>query len=169
MSDDIRYQQKCYYASPKYCASFWGKFIFIYQGKGSLRATLKSLCLEGCPQAIEIPFQAVKSIGLGRFSVWSKPFGLSYLIVRYMQDGEPRAINLIPCTSARDPTWETSKLVASWYETLGRVEELTNRMEPPQFDQASLHSFTRGLAVKAVLLIIPLAVLVLIAWLINRS
>src|SRR5262245_49226453 len=81
MADDVRYQRKCFYASPEYSASFWGKFIYIYQGRGSLRLTANSLCLEDCPQSIEIPFHAVKSIRLDHFSSWAKPFGLSRLTV----------------------------------------------------------------------------------------
>ena len=33
MADDVRYQRKCFYASPEYAESFLGKFVYIYQGK----------------------------------------------------------------------------------------------------------------------------------------
>jgi hypothetical protein len=134
MADDIRFQRKCYYASARYSASFWGKYVWLYQGKGSLRLTKAALFLEGRSRELEIPLHAIKSIGLGRFSTLSKPFGLSYLIVRYTQDGEPEVLHLVPYESALNPTWTTSKLVDSWHETLGRVETLANRVEPRPFD-----------------------------------
>ena len=162
MSDELRYQPSCYYASTAYSESFWGKFIYIYQGKGSLRLTTNSLCLEGCPRAVAIPFQAIKSIRLGRFSSWAKPFGLSRLTVRYTQEGEPRAIHLVPHVSAFDPTTVTSELVASWHETLGRVEELTDRVQSPQFEPEPSPPFVTGFLL-TVCLIAPV-VLGLIVW-----
>jgi len=147
MTDDIRYQPKCFFASREYSSSFWGRFIYLYQGKGSLRLTRHSLCLEDCPQGVEIPFKDIKSIGLSRFSTWSKPLGLSRLVVNYFHDDEPRTLHLVPFESIWDPTPKTSRLVSSWHETLGNVEELTNRVEPPQFDPSASESTTAGLYV----------------------
>ena len=79
--NDERHEQKCFYASPEYSASFWGKNIWLYQGKGTLRLTAHSLRLDTGPGSLEIPFHQIKSIGLGRFSVWAKPGGLDYLTV----------------------------------------------------------------------------------------
>jgi hypothetical protein len=134
MSRENRWQRKCYFASAEYAESFWGKFVYIYQGKGGLRLTTDGLSLEAGPRSLEIPFDAIKSIGLGRFSSWAKPAGLEHLIVRYGRDGEFETIYLVPHESAFDPTWTTSELVESWFRTLEGVEELSGRIEPPQFD-----------------------------------
>lgn len=168
MADDIRYQRKCYYASPEYSASFWGKFIYLYQGHGGLRLTTDSLCLEACTQAVEIPFHAIKSIGIGRFSTWAKPFGLSYLTVSYSRDGEPRMIHLVPCRSVLDLTWVTSDLVASWHETLGNVEELTNRVQPAQFEPDTPRSVRIGVIVLAIVPALLVLIGSVIFWLRSR-
>ncbi len=132
MSSDVRYQRKCYYAKPEYASSFWGKFGYIYQGKGSLRLTADSLCLDGCGDDFQAPFHTIKSVGLGQFSTWAKPLGLSRLIVTYLRDGEAQTIYLVPYESIFDSTPATSKLVESWYDSLTRVEALSGRIEPPE-------------------------------------
>lgn len=134
MTDDRRYQRKCVYAEAKYANSFYGKYIFLYQGEGGLRLTAHSLRLEDCPHAVEIPFEAIKSIRLGWFSWWSKPLGSSRLEVSYIQDGELRGIDLVPYECSWDSNRDTSALVASWHETLGQVEELAERVEPSSFE-----------------------------------
>jgi hypothetical protein len=134
MSPEIRSQGKCYYASEAYSESFWGKFGYLYEGKGRLRLSTDGLSLEIGLGELSIPFDSIKGIGLGRFSSWSKPFGLDYLIVRYHQQDDLRTIHLIPFESAFDPTWTTSELVWSWYKTLGQIDELAGRIEPPQFE-----------------------------------
>ncbi len=100
---------------------------------------------------MEIPFHAIKSIGIGRFSSWAKPFGLTHLTVSYARDGEPRTINLVPCRSVLDPTWITSELVASWHETLGNVEALTNRVQPAQFEPEPPRSVRNGVIALAII------------------
>ncbi len=163
--NDERHEQKCFYASPEYSASFWGKNIWLYQGKGTLRLTAHSLRLDTGPGSLEIPFHQIKSIGLGRFSVWAKPGGLDYLTVRYEQDGELKGINLVPYVSVWDPTWNTCKHVAHWYEKLRGVEELTGRLEPPQFDPAVPYSKERRLSVTALLFVGSLMAGAVFAWL----
>ena len=168
MSDDIRYQRKCYYASSNYSESFWGKFIYLYQGKGSLRLTTHAICLEGGPGAVEIPFTAIKSIRLGRFSSWSKPLGLSRLTVSYTQDGQSKTTHLIPYESNLDSTMATSELVASWHETLSGVEKLTNRVEPPHF-QPEPASIWGKVVLVSLYLVCPLVAFGVVMWFINVS
>ena len=160
MSDELRFQRKCFYASSNYAESFWGKYIYIYQGKGSLHLKSNSLCLEDCPQAIEIPFEEVNSVTMDRFSSWAKPLGLSRLTVNYLRDGEPRTVHLVPYESVFDSTEVTSSLVASWHETLRHVETLTNRVQLPQFEPEPQRSpaLLNGLVVAGAL-ILPLVVL----------
>ena len=134
MSQEIRSQRKCLYASAEYAASFWGKYCYIYQGKGSLRLTNEGLSLRSPSQELAIPFESIKSIGLDRFSSWTKPLGLENLTIRFERNGGLETIHLVPFESALDPTWMTSELVESWFQTLGEVEQLTGRIEPPTFE-----------------------------------
>mgnify|MGYP001095839185 CR=1 FL=1 len=171
MAEDIRYQRKCFYASAAYSESFWGKFIYIYQGEGSLRLTADSLLLQGRRQAVEIPFRAVRSIGLSRFSSWAKPLGLTRLDVSYVRDGLLTKLHLVPYESVWDSTQATSELVASWHETLGGIEELANRVEPPAFDPAAPSSTEkRNIVARFPFFLFSLAaiIMLLIGWLFAR-
>lgn len=163
MSEDLRYQRKCYYASSAYSESFWGKFIYIYQGKGHLHLTKTSLSLERSPENIEIPLSAIEDIRLDRFSSWAKPLGLSRLTVSYTQGSELTTIHLVPHESPFDPTTITSKLVASLYETLRGVKSLANRMQSAPFEPEPSPSFGKG-TVYAVCFVIPFAVAGLLIW-----
>lgn len=156
MSDDVRYQRKCYYASSDYSESFWGKFVYIYQGTGGLRLTTKAIALEGCPGAVTIPFEDVDDIQISRFSPWAKPMGLSRLSVAYTHAGESKLIHLVPHESLLDPTAVTSEIVASWFETLRGVAKLSHRVRPSQLDPVPSNPYGKGFAVAALLL--PLAI-----------
>jgi hypothetical protein len=130
MSQEIRHQPKCYYASAEYAESFRGKYIWIYEDWGGLRLTTEGLTLSTRAGEADIPFGSIKGIALGQFSSLSKPVRLARLTIRYHRDDELRTIHLVPFESALRPVWTTSKLVESWYETLQNVEELTGRFEP---------------------------------------
>ena len=155
MSSDVRYQRKCYFATPEYSSTLWGKFGYIYQGKGSLRLTTDSLCLDGCSHAFEAPFHTIKSVGLSRFSTWAKPLGLSRLSVTYVQDGEAHTIFLIPFESVFDSTIVTSKLVESWFDSLRKLDVLSNRIEPPQVAPRPALSLVFALTFFALVIVIP--------------
>ena len=163
MPDDLRFQPKCYYASSDYSKSFWGKYIYIYQGKGSLHLKTDSLCLENCSQPVEIPFHAIESICLSRFSSWAKPLGLSRLTVTYVQEGESKTIHLVPYESAFDPTTVTSEITASWHQTLGHVQALTDRVQSSEVQPDVSPSFVMGWLASMVL-ILPVAVAVFLFW-----
>ena len=131
MTSVTRSQPRCYYSTPEYSGSFWGKYVWIYKGQGRLQLTADSLTLEGRRSRLAIPLTAIKSVGLESFPIWVKPFGLSRLVVQYRDDEEDRTILLIPYESNLAPTWVTSRLVASWIDTLGKVPELAGRVHSP--------------------------------------
>jgi len=127
----LRSQPRCYYLTQAHADSFWGKYFYLYEGRGNLILTAHSLLLMGTAPDFEIPLDSIKGVQIGTFSRVSKPFPLARLTVDYVQDEEVHRVYLIPHESAFDPTWETSKLVASWLETLRGVEGLAGRVGPP--------------------------------------
>ncbi len=154
---ELRQESSCYYSSPQYQASFWGQFVYIYEGRGILHVNSQGLRLVQKFQTLNIPFKDIKSVGLRPFSRWSKPAGLTYLVIKYATEwDEASEIHLIPFTSPLSPTWTTSLIAKSWYETLRDQEELQGRIEPPQLDPAPV-SFWKGLAFTAVCFVIPCA------------
>ena len=160
-----RFQPKCYFLTPEFARSFWGKFIWIYQGSGSLRLTAESLELVGRSRRLEIPLTAIKAVGLEEFSRWSKPFGLSRLVVQYRDGEEDRAICLVPFQSNLAPTWVTSRLVEDWLGTLGRVDLLADRVQPPSPrspPRPTIGSFTILLAIGIGLVLLAVGIVSLL-------
>jgi hypothetical protein len=149
MSQEIRHQRKCYYASGEYAESAWGQFVWIYEDWGGLRLTTEGLTLSTRSGELDIPFEAIKGIALGRFASWSKPVRLARLTIRYRRDDDLRTIHLVPFESMFHPVWTTSKLVESWYDTLQQVEELTGRFEPPMKEPAKPRLIAMSVAAAA--------------------
>ncbi|MDO9129608.1 MAG: hypothetical protein Q7U34_07060 [Anaerolineales bacterium] len=145
MTEVTKVQPKCYYTTPEYASSFWGKYIYIYKGQGRLQLTSESLVFESKSLSFDIPHRAISSISAGLFSRWAKPFGLTYISLQYLQDGKDKTIFLIPAESVFAPTWKTSKVIEDWIAALGQVGELSNRIKlplpkvkPPTFAQMAL-------------------------------
>lgn len=132
---EIRQETTCYYSSPRHQGSIWGRFFYIHEGRGILQANSEGLKLIRDSGTLKLPFKNIKSVGLGLFSRFAKPAGLMYLDLKYTtEDGDFAEIHLVPFKSMFDPTWATSQMVQSWYETLRDQEELQGRIEPPTFD-----------------------------------
>lgn len=130
MGEIIRSQPSCYYATPEHLSSVWGRYAYIYSGKGMLILTDETLALRGKALELDIPLKSIKGIGVETYSSWAKPMGLARLAVHYHRDDWTDTIYLIPAESPLAPTWETSKLVEDWYGTLSTVDALAGRMEP---------------------------------------
>ena len=153
---ELRQETSCYYSSPRHQNTFWGRFFYIYEGRGLLNANSEGLRLIRDSGTLNIPFKNIKSVGLGRFSKLTKPAGLTYLDVKYAtEDGEFAEIYLVPFKSMFDPTWTTSLIVQSWFETLHDQEDLQSRIEPPTFDQ-TVNSPHNMRTFKFVMLSIPI-------------
>ena len=132
---ELRQETSCYYSSPRHQNSIWGRFFYIYEGRGLLSANSEGLRLIRGSGSLRIPFKDIKSVGLGQFSKLTKPGGLTYLDVKYAtEEGDFDEIYLVPFHSMFDPTWTTSQIVLSWLETLRDQEVLQGRIEPPTFD-----------------------------------
>ena len=132
---ELRQETSCYYSSPRHQNTIWGRFFYIYEGRGLLSANSEGLRLIRGSETLRIPFKNIKSVGLGQFSKYSKPGGLTYLDVKYAtEEGDFDEIYLVPFHSMFDPTWTTSQIVLSWLETLRDQEALQGRIEPPTFD-----------------------------------
>ena len=126
-----RYQPKCYYATPEYANSLWGQYVYIYQGQGGLSLDAGRLSFQSRSLEFDIPLASIRGLGMGEFSRASKPFGLSYLSVRYEEGGKEKTVYLVPAVSALAPTWATSRLVESWFESIRTAGDFTDRIDWP--------------------------------------
>jgi len=124
-------EDACYYLSPEYARSFWGRYIWIYQGKGHLRLTRDSLRLEGKKLSLDIPMDTIAAIETSDFSVVAKPMGLALIGVRYLQEGKEKTIFLVPAISGMTPMWKTNERSAAWIEAMGQIVAISPRIKRP--------------------------------------
>jgi hypothetical protein len=124
-------EDACNYLSPEYARSLWGKYVWMYQGKGHLRLTRESLSLRGSKVALEVPLSAITSIETGRFDWLAKPIRLAYIRLHYSQAGTENSILLVPAKSPFAPVWKTNELIANWIETMAQIEALSGRIKRP--------------------------------------
>jgi hypothetical protein len=104
----------CYYTTPEYRRTFWGKYIYIYQSSGNLE--LDNTLLQYTSKRINLTLSKtdIKGIGIGRISKWAKPLRLEYLIIRT----NSTELNFVPTNSALTPVWVTNGIVAKWHNEL---------------------------------------------------
>lgn len=125
MPEVIKVQEKCYYATSEYASSLWGKYAWLYQGQGSLELTTDALTYESKRLSFTIPLASIIRIHVELFSRWAKPFGLMYIAVEYLHDGNTRAIILVPAKSAFTPTWKTANIIEDWLTTFSQIAALS--------------------------------------------
>ena len=108
----------CYVSTPEYMRTFWGRFIYIYQGNGELRLDEKTLSFTSGWQSVTIPLATIRSLALGEYSLAAKPIPLHFLEVTFDERGVPRTLLFTPIRSGFLPVWETNKIVAEWSSAL---------------------------------------------------
>jgi hypothetical protein len=124
-------EDSCYYSTPEYAKSFRSMYLSIHQGKGHLRLTQESLSLKGKKVSIELPINAIIGIETGEFDWHSKPFGLAYIKLLYLDSGSENTVFLVPAKSPFTPVWKTNQLIATWIETMAQIEGLSKRIKRP--------------------------------------
>jgi serine/threonine protein kinase len=108
----------CYVSTPEYMRTFWGRFIYIYQGNGELRLNDRTLSFTSGWQSVTIPLASICSLALGEYSLVAKPIPLNFLEVTFDERGVPRTLLFTPTRSGFLPVWETNKIVAEWSSAL---------------------------------------------------
>lgn len=166
MSGTIRSAGQCYYSTPEYASSFRGKYIWLFEGKGTLRLTTTFLALENSPLALYIPLPAIKSINIKFFSRWAKPIPWAYFDVKYLSDGHEKTIRLNPydCLTV----WDSNKLIESWITTFEHVDELKGRIKPPLRPLCTSPTPIQ-MAVMGIALVLPLGLCLFLFWLLLET
>lgn len=131
VKNEVIIKDFCYYLTPEYAETFWGKYIWLYQGKGELSLSLSSLNFIGKTYSASIPLGNIKSIETKTFSRFAKPFGLAIIVVRYIDDGAENTIQFIPMKSPFKPTWETNKIIKKWIEKFEQIAEISEHIKRP--------------------------------------
>jgi hypothetical protein len=121
MEQIIINQSVCYYSSPEYQKTFWGKYVYIYESKGN--AVLTNLCIRYRSKKynFNIPISSIVDMKIGRFGRASKPIKLNYLEITHRILDGVGIVLLIPTESGFTPVWNTNKIVKYWYNTIQHI------------------------------------------------
>jgi serine/threonine protein kinase len=108
----------CYISTPEHLATFWGRVIYIYTGKGRLVLDTQQLTFIGDGPKTVIPLAAIRDLSIGRYSLLAKPTGLDFIRVTFEQAGQVRCLCFTPNESMFKPTWDTNPIVAEWFDAI---------------------------------------------------
>jgi hypothetical protein len=98
--------------------TFWGRFVYTFEGNGTLALTTDALVLSGFKsRTLTIPLRSIRQASLKRFSWWTQ-FGLRHIEVAYDTGGDPRVVLLTPTYFPTLPVWHTNGVVRRWHERL---------------------------------------------------
>jgi hypothetical protein len=118
MEQVIINQPVCYYSSPEYQNTFWGKYVYIYESKGNAVLTNLFIRYRSKKYNFDIPISSIVDMRIGSFGRASKPIELNYLeITHKIFDGVTKVL-LIPTESALTAVWNTNKIIRFWYDTI---------------------------------------------------
>jgi hypothetical protein len=131
MQDQILIEDTCYYLTPEYAETWWGRYIWLYQGKGRLQLTRESIRLDGGKLLLDIPFDSIIKIDTGEFSRAAKYFRLAFIRLHYSKNGTENTILLVPAKSPFAPTWKTNQVIATWLEAMRQIDEISGRVILP--------------------------------------
>jgi len=110
---------KCYLSSPRHVRSFLGRFIYIYQDKGTVQLTPTQFeFVDSFGVPLRIPLLAIQDVRLGEYSRCAKPGGLNFISVTYQHAGRLRTHLFTPYHSSLATCWATNRVVAAWFKSL---------------------------------------------------
>jgi hypothetical protein len=109
----------CYISSPRHVRSFRGRYLYIYEGKGTIQLTAGELeFVDAAGPILRIPLGSIQELGLGEYSRAAKPGGLKYISVTYEDGGSVRTRLFTPYVSSLALCWDTNRVVLDWFNAL---------------------------------------------------
>jgi serine/threonine protein kinase len=124
----------CYVSSPKHVRSFWGRFIYIYEGKGTIQLTAQELIFSSPEETIRIPLRSIRNLRMGHYPRTAKPIRLDYISITYEEAGNLQTRLFTPGWSGFVPVWKTNPLVAEWFDAIQiavRKPDVATFVAPP--------------------------------------
>ncbi len=108
-----------YISSPQHLRTFVGRWLYIYEGKGTLRLTASHLeFLEPGLPVLRIPLRSIQDLQIGQYSRLAKPGGLNYITIGYEEAGQIHTRYFTPATSPLAPYWATNQFVTDWFDAI---------------------------------------------------
>ena len=108
----------CYLSSPKHVRSFWGRFVYIYEDKGTIQLNAQELVFFSPKGSIQIPLRSIRDLRMGHYPRTAKPIRLDYISITCEEAGYLQTRLFTPGWSGFVPVWKTNPLVADWFDAI---------------------------------------------------
>jgi len=109
---------RVYVSSQEHLQTFYGKYVYIYQGSGDLTLDQRAITLSQAEGTQTIPLTSIRRVELGYFPWTAKPTGLLFIRVVHSQLGQEEEILLTPSDNPYAWSWTTNQMVVQWYRDL---------------------------------------------------
>ncbi|MCB1208432.1 MAG: protein kinase [Verrucomicrobiales bacterium] len=137
-----------YISTPEHLSTFYGRFAYIYTGKGHLLLDTERLTFTrpNAP-AIVIPLFAIRDLSIGPYPATAKPIRLNFISVTFEENGNRRQLLFTPNEGAFTPAWGTNRIVADWFKAIQDATRNATGSIPPSTPEDHL-GVPRGSAMK---------------------
>ena len=108
-----------YISTPEHLSTVYGRFAYIYTGKGHLLLDTERLTFTrpNAP-AVVIPLSAIRDLSIGPYPATAKPIRLDFISVTFEENGNRRQLFFTPNDGAFSPAWGTNRIVADWFKAI---------------------------------------------------
>lgn len=130
MEKQIIFQPVCYFTTPEYLNTFWGKRYFIYS-KGSSQLTNTHIRFRSKKIDFDIPMNSITDMSIGTFERTKGIFHLNYLAIIVSTKSGPKTILLVPAQTRFTPSWAINRTIEQWFNTISNIKVRKYEMYRP--------------------------------------
>lgn len=122
-----------YVSTPSHLATLYGRFVYIYTGKGQLVLDDRHLTFSRLDEApTVIPLSSILDLSIGQYPATAKPIGLNFISVTYQESGTAtRQLLFTPNEGTMTTAWDTNRLVTDWFKAIQDATQHATGSIPP--------------------------------------
>jgi hypothetical protein len=120
---DVMLSTECWANTKAYQKSLKYWVFWIFQSRGTLCLSSKTLQYTSKKISFEIPLDDIIKISLASHPRWLKPIPLNYIVVDCFLDGQPSEVYLTPSKSQADNIWQVNSTIKTWFAHISKAKE----------------------------------------------
>jgi hypothetical protein len=120
---DVMLSTECWANTKEYQKSLKYWIFWIFQSRGTLCLSSKSLQYTSKKISFEIPLDDIIKLSLATHPRWLKPIPLNYIVVHCLLDGQPSEVYLTPSKSQADNIWQVNDMIKTWFAHISKAKE----------------------------------------------
>ena len=121
MEKQIINQNVCYFTTPEYLNTFWGRRNLFYC-MGSVQLTNTHIRFRSNKIDFDIPMTSIMDVSIGTFEKTQGIFHLNYLAITVSTKSGPKTILLVPAISRYKLPGKINRNIEHWFNTLCNIK-----------------------------------------------